>query len=100
MNRIKNAAINWALALLIVATFAAMQQRDLGPSDHATEQAQAEDLQAAIEAEAQQARFDRAAAQICGNAGWRQQPDGAVHCVPRKGTGKTGAVITLAQVQP
>lgn len=64
MNRIKNAAINWALALLIVATFAAMQQQDLGPSDHATEQAQAEDLQTAIETEAKEARYARASAAI------------------------------------
>lgn len=64
MKNIKNTAINWGLALAIVATFAAMQQQDLGPSDHATEQAQAEDLQAAIETEAQEARYARATAAI------------------------------------
>lgn len=64
MNRMRNAAINWGLALLIVAIFAAMQQQDLGPSDHTAMQDQAEDLQAAIESEAQEARFARASAAI------------------------------------
>lgn len=95
----KQTAVNWLLALLIVAIYAAMQACD-GPSDH---QALVDQEAAATEAAhtaAAQTRFDRAAAQMCGNAGWAMQPDGAVRCVPRKGSGKPGAVIAVAQVQP
>lgn len=83
----KQTAINWALALAIVALYAVMQTVDLGPSDHDTEQAQLQDLQAAIKSEAQEARFARAAVQICGeNAGWSLVDDGrAIQCSTKRG---------------
>lgn len=66
----KNTLTNWLLAVGIFGLFAGAPQLD-GPSDHATEQAQAEDLQAAIETEAQEARYARASAAI---AAERVQP--------------------------
>lgn len=91
-TRITQAAKNWAAALAIVAIYAGMQCLD-GPSDQATQAAQEADLQAAIKTEAAQARFAGAAAQICGNAGYSQDADGAVVCHVRKPRG-AGAVLT------
>ena len=90
-------AINWAIVAAIIALYALMAHLD-GPSDHHTEMAQAQDLQDAINSEAAQARFVRAAGQLCVNSGWKIQPDGSVVCVPRKVRGP-GTVITAA-VQP
>ena len=79
-------AINWLLALAIVALFSLMQHLDaIGPSDHSTEINQAQDLQAAIKNEAAQARFAGAAAEICGDSDWSQEPDGTLHCHSRTG---------------
>ncbi len=97
--RVTHAAFNWLLALLIVAIFAGIQQLD-HPSDHAAQTDQSDDAQDAIKTAAAEERFTRAAAIVCGNAGWAVQPDGAVRCIPRKGTNKVGAVVALAQVQP
>lgn len=87
MNRAATTAINWAAALLIVAIYAAMQTMDLGPSDHAAQQAQEQDLQAAIVFEAQEARFAGAAARICGdNAGWVLVDGGnTIQCITKRG---------------
>lgn len=84
--------INALLFLAIVSIFALGACLD-APSDHNTEMAQAQDLQAAIKNEAASARFTRAAAKICGNADYTLDPDGAVHCVPRKPRGP-GVVLT------
>lgn len=83
---------NWALALAIVALYAAMQHLD-GPSDAQAQWDQSADLQDAIKTEAQQARFAGAASQICGNANWSQDADGAVVCHVRKPRG-AGVVLT------
>lgn len=79
--------VNWAAALLIVAIYAAMQTLDIGPSDHATDINQAQDLQDAIKSEAAKARFAGAASQICGeNAGWTLVDDGrAIQCTTKRG---------------
>ena len=92
-------AINALLVLCIISLYALVAHLD-GPTDHHTEMAQAANLQAAIKAEAAQEHFNRAAATMCGNAGWALQADGSVRCVPRKGHGQ-GIVIAYAkQVQP
>ncbi len=86
MSTAANTAINWAAALLIVAIYAAMQTMDLGPSDHAAQQAQEQDLQDAIKSEAQVSRFAGAAAQICGeNAGWQLVDATTVQCTTKRG---------------
>lgn len=72
-----------------------------GPSDAQAEWDQSTALQDAIKSEAAQARFTRAAAQVCGNAPYAVQPDGAVRCVPRKGHGQGAIVVAAAKaVQP
>jgi len=83
---------NWLLALAIVALYATMQHLD-GPSDAQAQWDQSAALQDAIKTEAQQARFAGAAAQICGNAAWSQDADGALHCHVRKPRG-AGVVLT------
>jgi hypothetical protein len=83
---------NWLLALSIVALYAAMQTLD-GPSDAQAQWDQSAALQDAIKSEATQARFTRAAAQICGNGSWTQDADGAVRCHMRKPRG-AGVVLT------
>lgn len=92
-------AINWLLAAITAILLAATCNLD-APSDHNVEMAQAEDLQDAIKNEAAQARFTRAAAQLCGNAEWTQDADGAVHCQVRKLRTRSSNATQVAQVQP
>ncbi|MFZ2309623.1 MAG: hypothetical protein WAW73_09410 [Rhodoferax sp.] len=95
-----NPAIAWPVACIVAILLAATCNLDM-PSDHNAEMAQAEDLQDAIKNEAAQARFTRAAAQMCGNAGWTQDADGAVHCQVRKLRKRgAGTSTVVAQVQP
>lgn len=78
-------AINWGLALIISVLLGSLYRLD-GPTDHNIEMAQAADLQAAIQAEAAEARFAKAAAALCGpNAGYALLPDGAMQCYTHKG---------------
>lgn len=93
---ITQAAKNWAAALAIVAIYAGMQTLDLGATDHDTEQAQAQDLQAAIKSAAQQARYERAAQQICGNADWSVDANNTLRCHARKPRG-AGVVLTKTE---
>lgn len=97
-HRFVNALIFCAV-LALVSLYALMAWLD-DPTDHHAEMAQAADLQAAIHAEAAQARFDRAAAAMCGNAGWVLQADDSVRCVPRKGHSQRIVVAYAKQVQP
>lgn len=79
-------ALNWTLAAIIAAVLSTSHLLDLHITDHSAEQAQAMSLQDAIKAEAAAARFDKAAAAICGpNAGWRLLDDGAMQCTTKKG---------------
>lgn len=83
---------NWLLAVAIVALYAVMQTLD-GPSDAQAQWDQSAALQDAIKTEAAQARFTRAAAQLCGNADWSQDADGSLRCHTRKPRG-AGVVLT------
>lgn len=59
-----------------------------GPSldDHGTEQAQAQDLQLALQEAATEQRFARAAQDLCGpQAAWQELPDGSVQCRTKYG---------------
>lgn len=76
-------AINWLLALAIVALYAGMQCLD-GPSDHIAAQAAEQDTQDAIKNEALQARYARAASQMCGSDGWSLQADNTMRCTGAK----------------
>lgn len=76
-------AINWAAAALLALLLGTAHMLD-GPSDHDTALAVAADVQAAIETEAANARFTGAATQLCGNATWTVDADGAVHCHLRR----------------
>lgn len=80
-----NHLINYALAGLAALVLSSAYLLD-GPSDH----------QAAIDAAAAQrdarqavlteARFARAAQQLCGeNAGWQRRDDGALQCTTKRG---------------
>lgn len=86
--------VNIALVVLIIAIYALMAHLD-GPSDHSTEMAQAQDLQAAIKNEAAQARFARAASTICGeNAGWYLVDDSkTIQCTTKRGHKTKKAVL-------
>ena len=90
--------INALLVLCILGLYILVAHLD-GPSDHQAQADQLSDLQAAIKSEAAQARFTRAAAQMCGNADYELHSDNSVRCVPRKGHSQ-GMVIATAQVQP
>jgi hypothetical protein len=90
-----NHIINYALAGLAALVLSTAYLLD-GPSDHqaALDTADAErDARQAVLAEA---RFARAAQQICGeNAGWQLRADGALQC-----TTKRGHKTITAKVQP
>lgn len=100
MNRpIADTLINCALALGIVAIYAAMQKLD-GPTDHRTEWAQSTAVQDAIKTEAARARYERAAGQMCGNASYIEVDATTIRCTPRKGPANVGAVLQVAEVAP
>jgi hypothetical protein len=91
-------ALNWSLAALIAAVLSTSHLLDGHITDNSFEQAQAMSLQDAIKAETAAARFDKAAAAICGpNAGWRLLDDGAIQCTTKKGRATVKA--SAAQVK-
>lgn len=95
-----NRLTNWLLAAIICLLLGATWHLD-GPSDARAEWDQSTALQDAIKSEAAQARFARAAAQMCGNADWAQDATGAVHCQVRQLRTRSASKGTqLAQVQP
>ena len=78
-------AINAILLTVILGLYALMAYLD-GPTDHHTEMAQAADLQAAIKAEAAEARFAHAVAALCGeNAAARRIDNTTVQCMTKRG---------------
>ena len=92
---IARALLPWLAAACIAMILGAAIHLDGEPTDAQAEWDQSTALQDAIKTEAAHARFAGAAATICGNAPYAVQPDGAVRCVPRKGSGQ-GPVITVA----
>jgi len=89
---------SWALALLIIGIYAAMQHLD-GPADHRAEWAASAAAQDAIKNEATRARFAKAAAQVCGNADFVEVDATTIECIPRKGSSK-GSAVQVAGVAP
>lgn len=100
-----NPISDWALAVVIslalsgvigAVLFAAVHFGSALIADHSAERAQADSLQDAIQAEAAQARFAKAAQAICGpNAAWADVGAGVVQC-----TTKRGFKTQIARVQP
>ena len=76
-------AFNWALGSFCAILIAAACNLD-GPDAITHEIDKARDMEAAAMAQAEQKRFERAAAEICGNGGWALQADNSVRCVTRK----------------
>ena len=88
--------VNWMLAGAVVLLYALGAALDDAISDHSAEQAQADDLQAAIVASISQGKFDKAAQAVCGpQAAWEQLRDGAVQCKT-----KYGRPTIVVQVSP
>ena len=56
----------------------------------------------AIKTAATQARYTRAASQLCGNGAVIEQPDGSIRCALHNGkrTTRNADVVQTAQVQP
>lgn len=87
----KHRLINTILIALIVAIYALMAHLD-GLNANDQEAAKAQDLQTAIKNEATEARFARAATEICGgeNAGWQLVYDTrTIQCTATNRGGKT-----------
>lgn len=77
--------INLALFCAILAVYALMATLD-GPSDHQAQADQLQDLQAAVKAEAAEARFAKAVAAMCGdNAAARRVDATTVQCLTKRG---------------
>ena len=76
----------------------------LGPTldDHSTEQAQADDLQAAQRQSDAQRRYDTAVRRLCGqNADYMELDHGAIQCSTKRGhPTRRVTLITTAQVLP
>lgn len=89
---------SWALALLIIGIYAAMQHLD-APADHRAEWAASAAAQDAIKNEAARARFAKAASEMCGNADFVEVDATTIQCIPRHGKGLGGAV-QVAGVTP
>lgn len=88
--------INWSLAALVAMVLSSAWLLD-APLERNTEQGAGLALLDALHREAAQARFDKAAAQICGpNAGWIEQSDGAIRCTLKNGK----PTVRVALVQP
>jgi hypothetical protein len=80
-----NHAINWTLAVAVALVLSTGYLLD-GPSDHQAAIDAAADAKATQREQAQQARFEKAAQQMCGeNAGWTQLENGAVQCFTKRG---------------
>jgi hypothetical protein len=80
-----NHAINWTLAALAALVLSTAYLLD-GPSDHQAAMDAASDAKATQREQAQQARFEKAAQQMCGeNSGWTRLENGSVQCFTKKG---------------
>jgi hypothetical protein len=80
-----NHAINWTLAALTALVLSTAYLLD-GPSDHQAAIDAAADAKATQREQAQQARFEKAAQQMCGdNAGWKLLENGSVQCFTKRG---------------
>ena len=80
-----NHAINWTLAVAAALVLSTAYLLD-GPSDHQAAQDAAADAKAMQAEQRAQARFEKAAQQMCGeNAGWTQLENGAVQCFNKTG---------------
>ena len=80
-----NHAINWTLAVAVAAVLSTAYLLD-GPSDHQAAMDAASDAKATQREQAQQARFEKAAQQMCGeNAGWKLLENGSVQCFTKQG---------------
>lgn len=90
---------NWVLALLLAACILSMTA--INPmEDHRAEWAQSTAAQDAIKTEAARARFERAAGQMCGNAGFKEVDATTIQCQPRKASIGPGATVQVAEVAP
>jgi hypothetical protein len=80
-----NHAINWTLASLTALVLSTAYLLD-GPSDHQAAMDAANDAKATQAEQRAQARFERAAQEMCGdNAGWTQLENGSVQCFTKTG---------------
>lgn len=80
-----NQIINWTLAVAVSLVLSTAYLLD-GPSDHQAAMDAAADAKATQREQAQQARFEKAAQQMCGeNAGWTKLENGSVQCFTKKG---------------
>ena len=80
-----NHTINWTLAALTALVLSTAYLLD-GPSDHQAAMDAAADAKATQTEQRAQARFEKAAQQMCGdNAGWTQLENGAVQCFTKRG---------------
>lgn len=81
----QQATFNWALAAALALLLSTAHLLDV-PDDRSVEHAQALSLEDAIKSEAADARFARAAAEICGeNAGFRRVDATTIQCYTHKG---------------
>lgn len=80
-----NNAINWTLAGLTALILSTAYLLD-GPSDHQAAIDAADDAKATQREKAKQARFEKAAHQMCDdNAGWHLLDSGSVQCFTKRG---------------
>ena len=80
-----NHLINWTLAALTALVLSTAYLLD-GPSDHQAAMDAAADAKATQAEQKAQARFEKAAQQMCGdNAGWAKLDNGAVQCFTKTG---------------
>jgi hypothetical protein len=80
-----NHAINWTLAVATALVLSTAYLLD-GPSDHQAAIDAAADAKATQTEQRAQARFEKAAQQMCGdNAGWKLLENGAVQCFTKRG---------------
>ena len=80
-----NHAINWGLAALTALVLSTAYLLD-GPSDHQASMDAAADAKATQAEQRAQARFEKAAQQMCGeNSGWTKLENGSVQCFTKRG---------------
>ena len=80
-----NHAINWTLAVAVAAVLSTAYLLD-GPSDHQAAMDAEADAKATQAEQRAQARFEKAAQQMCGdNAGWKLLENGSVQCFTKTG---------------
>ena len=77
----------WLAAACIALLMAGAIHLDGDPTDAQAEWDQSSALQEAIKSEAADARFTKAAAEMCGNSWWTVDVDGVVHCMGRQPRG-------------